>query len=53
MGIDVHQIAKTHNRSVSSIVARLVKLWKIGSKEAREAAPERPHKPAMVTTPVR
>lgn len=29
-GIDFHQIAKTHNRSVGSIVARLVKLGKIG-----------------------
>jgi DNA-binding NarL/FixJ family response regulator len=29
-GIDFHQIAKTHNRSVGSIIARLVKLGKIG-----------------------
>ena len=29
-GIDFHQIAKTHNRSVGSIVARLVKLEKSG-----------------------
>jgi hypothetical protein len=29
-GIDFHQIAKTHNRTVGSIIARLVKLGKIG-----------------------
>ena len=29
-GIDFHQIAKTHNRSIGSIIARLVKLGKIG-----------------------
>ena len=29
-GIDFHQIAKTHNRSIGSIIARLVKLRKIG-----------------------
>ena len=29
-GIDFHQIAKTHNRTIGSIVARLVKLGKIG-----------------------
>lgn len=29
-GIDFYQIAKTHNRSIGSIVARLVKLGKIG-----------------------
>lgn len=37
-GIDFHQIAKTHNRTVGSIVARLVKLGKI--------APQRRSKPA-------
>lgn len=31
-GIDFHQIAKTHNRTVGSIVARLVKLRKIAPK---------------------
>lgn len=31
-GIDFHQIAKAHSRSVGSIVARLVKLGKFGSK---------------------
>jgi len=30
-GVDFHQIAKTHNRSVGSIVARLVKLGKIAA----------------------
>jgi hypothetical protein len=29
-GIDFHQIAKTHNRTIGSIVARLVKLRMIG-----------------------
>jgi hypothetical protein len=29
-GIDFHQIAETHNRTVGSIIARLVKLGKIG-----------------------
>jgi hypothetical protein len=29
-GIDFHQFAKTHNRTIGSIVARLVKLGKIG-----------------------
>jgi hypothetical protein len=29
-GIDCHQIAKTHNRTVGSIIARLVKMGKIG-----------------------
>ena len=29
-GIDFHQIAKTHNRTIGSILARLVKLGKIG-----------------------
>ena len=31
-GIDFHQIAKTHNRTIGSIIARLVKLGKIGPK---------------------
>lgn len=29
-GIDFHQIAKTHNRTVGAIIARLVRLGKIG-----------------------
>jgi len=29
-GIDFHQIAKTHNRTVGSIIAPLVKLGKVG-----------------------
>jgi hypothetical protein len=29
-GIDFHQIAKTHNRTIGSIISRLVKLGKIG-----------------------
>ncbi len=29
-GIDFHQIARTHNRTIGSIIARLVKLGKIG-----------------------
>ena len=29
-GIDFHQIAKTHNRTIGSIIARLLKLGKIG-----------------------
>jgi hypothetical protein len=29
-GIDFHQIAKTHNRTIGSIVARLVKLGQMG-----------------------
>ena len=29
-GIDFHQISKTHNRTVGSIIARLVRLGKIG-----------------------
>jgi hypothetical protein len=31
-GIDLHEIAKSHNRSVGSIVTRLVKLGKIAPK---------------------
>lgn len=31
-GIDFHQIARTHNRTVPSIVARLVKLGRISPK---------------------
>ena len=31
-GIDFHQIAKTHNRTIGSIIARLVKLGKIGTR---------------------
>jgi hypothetical protein len=30
-GVDVHQIAKTHNRSIGSIAARLGRLGKMGS----------------------
>jgi hypothetical protein len=33
-GIDFYQIAKMHNRSIGSIVARLVKLGKIGPNTA-------------------
>lgn len=29
-GIDFHQIARTHNRTIGSIIARLVKLGRIG-----------------------
>ncbi len=29
-GIDLHQIARTHNRTLGSIITRLVKLGKIG-----------------------
>jgi hypothetical protein len=29
-GVDFHQIAKTHNRTIGSIIARLVKLGRIG-----------------------
>lgn len=29
-GVDFHQIAKTHNRSIGSIAARLAKLGKMG-----------------------
>jgi hypothetical protein len=36
-GIDFHEIAKTHNRTVGSIVARLVKLGKIASLPSKAA----------------
>lgn len=36
-GTDFHEIAKTHNRSVGSIVARLVKLGKIAAPPAKAA----------------
>jgi hypothetical protein len=29
-GIDLHQMARTHNRTIGSIIARLVKLGQIG-----------------------
>jgi hypothetical protein len=29
-GVDIHQIAKSHNRSIGSIAARLAKLGKMG-----------------------
>ena len=38
-GTDFTQIAKTHNRSVASILARLVKLGKIKPKSSTESAP--------------
>lgn len=37
-GLDFRLIAKAHNRSVGSIVARLVKLGKIGAKAGTQAA---------------
>lgn len=37
-GMDFHQIAKEHNRSVGSIVARLIKLGQIGAKPKAKAA---------------
>ncbi len=38
-GIDFHEIARSHNRSVGSIVARLVKLGQIAPKRSpKEAA---------------
>jgi DNA-binding NarL/FixJ family response regulator len=37
-GIDFHEIAKTHNRTVGSIVARLVKLGKIAPKTSSNQA---------------
>jgi hypothetical protein len=37
-GLDFRLIAKAHNRSVGSIVARLIKLGKIGAKAGTEAA---------------
>lgn len=40
-GMDFHQIAKKHDRSVPSIVARLVKLGKIGTQSAGKTAPPR------------
>jgi len=36
-GINFHEIAKTHNRSVGSIVARLVKLGKIAAPPPKAA----------------
>jgi hypothetical protein len=36
-GVDFHEIAKTHNRSVGSIVARLVKLGKIAAPPPKAA----------------
>lgn len=36
-GTDFHEIAKTHNRTVGSIVARLVKLGKIASAPDKAA----------------
>jgi hypothetical protein len=38
-GMDFYQIAKKHDRSVPSIVARLVKLGKIGSRASAQTAP--------------
>jgi hypothetical protein len=37
-GIDLHEIAKSHNRSVGSIVTRLVKLGKIAPKSSPNQA---------------
>ena len=37
-GIDLHEIAKSHNRSVGSIVTRLVKLGKIAPKTSPNQA---------------
>jgi hypothetical protein len=37
-GIDLNEIAKLHNRTVSSILARLVKLGKIAPKTPPQAA---------------
>jgi DNA-binding NarL/FixJ family response regulator len=37
-GIDLHEIARTHNRSVGSIVTRLVKLGKIAPKTSPNQA---------------
>ncbi len=37
-GVDFYEIAKLHNRTVGSIVARLVKLGKIKPPTEREAA---------------
>ena len=38
-GIDFHQIARAHNRTVPSIVARLVKLGRIPPKTSSSASP--------------
>jgi hypothetical protein len=37
-GVDFHEIAKLHNRTVGSIVARLVKLGKINAPRATSPA---------------
>jgi hypothetical protein len=49
-GLDFPQIAKKHNRSVPSIVARLIKLGKIAPKVAprRESEPLFPEEPAIL-----
>src|SRR5438094_357505 len=39
-GIDFHQIAKTHNRTIGSIIARLVKLGKIGPNTPVDMVPD-------------
>jgi hypothetical protein len=40
-GMDFHEIAKAHNRTVPSIVARLVKLGKIAPERQRVSSPNR------------
>ena len=48
-GLDFPQIAKKHNRSVPSIVARLIKLGKIAPKAAprKDTGPLFPEEPAI------
>jgi antitoxin (DNA-binding transcriptional repressor) of toxin-antitoxin stability system len=38
-GTDLHEIAKTHSRSIAAILARLVKLGKIAPEKAGELFP--------------
>jgi len=40
-GMDFREIAKAHDRTIPSIVARLVKLGKIVPKAARQGSPPR------------
>ncbi len=39
-GLDLHEIAKSHNRTVPSIVARLVKLGEIRPGRPRKSGPD-------------
>jgi hypothetical protein len=47
-GIDFHQIAKTHNRTIGSIIARLVKLGRTGRTRRWICLTQRWHSAAVL-----